>query len=148
MGDYGSIGEVGADSLAPCVWWRRNESQCSSVTSESRSYLAMDAKIIGTRPTIRDAIYALAPQGGRKEIIAALGRPITWGAIRHWMEGRKPIPQWAVERIQAQLAARSEVVAQAASAGHGAHCAAHWRAYHARRAREKDEQARKEKGTI
>ena len=118
------------------------------MTSEARDYLTMDAKIIVSRPTLQDAIYALAPRGGRKEIIATLGRPVTWGLIQHWMAGRRRVPAWAVERIQAHLAAQSEAVAEAASGGRGAHCARRWRAYHARRAREKDEQARKENGQL
>lgn len=101
-----------------------------------------------TRPTIRDAIYALAPKGGRKDILAALGRPITWGTVRHWMEGRRSVPAWAVERIQAHLAARAAVVAASASLPRGENGKQHLPAYRARRAREKDEQARKEKGTV
>jgi hypothetical protein len=86
--------------------------------------------------------------GEPHEVLAILDRPITWDNVRHWMAGRRRVPQWAVERIQAHLAERSKAIASAGAGTRGHNCAPFWRAYHARRAREKDEQARKEKGQL
>lgn len=78
-----------------------------------------------------------------------LGRDVSWGLVQHWIHGRTPLPQWAADRLGAKLQALAAPIAPAiAKESRAQQGARHWRAYHARRARERDEQARKEKGEL
>ena len=114
----------------------------------ARDYLGYWAEMEGS-PDTRQALWMAAASQRRADIIAAIGRPITWGLVSHWIKGRKPMPQWAIDNLCARLdSAAMALRNRAAKATKEEQGARHWRAYHARRAREKDEQARKEKGQL
>jgi hypothetical protein len=61
-------------------------------------------------PSLRDVLHAAAGSKSRADILAMLGRPLTWGAVSHWLSGRRPMPSWAVERVQRRLRAMQERV--------------------------------------
>ena len=41
--------------------------------------------------------------GRRKAILAFFENRYTWGAVKHWAKGRRQAPQWAIDRIIAEL---------------------------------------------
>lgn len=41
--------------------------------------------------------------GLRKSVLGALGRPMTWGGVQHWLSGRVKFPVWAAEAMHAKL---------------------------------------------
>ena len=61
--------------------------------------------------------------GQRRLALACLGRPITWGAVKHWERDRQRLPQWAAlhlaevlrSRAAGDLALASRLAAHAAS---------------------------------
>ena len=99
------------------------------------------------KPTLREVIRSVAPDG-RAALIALLGRNIASPNVSQWLSGRRRVPPWAVDRMRARLQAMDAVLVASKSGDRSVLLSRHWRAYHARRARERDEQAKKEKGEI
>ena len=44
----------------------------------------------------------------RQAILALFNHRVTWGSIKHWRKGRRPVPEWAREAINKAAAPKIE----------------------------------------
>jgi len=49
------------------------------------------------------AIRWIAPNATGRELVTLFGRKVTRTAIINWRSGRRPMPQWAIDRIKQLL---------------------------------------------
>lgn len=47
--------------------------------------------------------------GRHKGFLSSVGRPLTWGAVKHWKAGRNRLPAWAARAMAAQLGERGRM---------------------------------------
>lgn len=58
------------------------------------------------------AIRRVAPNATGKELVALFGGKVGRTAIVDWRSGRRPMPQWAIDRLQQETKEIARVVAK------------------------------------
>lgn len=94
---------------------------------------ASPAPDLRNTPNLKLALIAAAGSSKRADILAMLGRPVTWCLVRHWVRGRAKMPAWAIAAVRARLSVLDAIVVASQSRERGDVGREHWRAYHARR---------------
>jgi hypothetical protein len=46
--------------------------------------------------------------GRERGVLALLGQSVTWAAVQHWRNGRRPLPSWAATALAVHIEARLE----------------------------------------
>lgn len=47
--------------------------------------------------------------GRQRGFLSSIGRPLTWGAVKHWRSGRNRLPAWAARAMAGQLEERARI---------------------------------------
>lgn len=101
-------GLLGARSRLKSARMTKSEIGIGEQTRAAQKHPAKATAAIVTDTAIR----ALEPSGSRRAIRALFDNRVTWHAIQHWRNGRRIIPQWAVDMLTPRLRAKAQLADQ------------------------------------
>lgn len=79
-------------------------------TGVERSATTLPPNSLAT-PNLKSVLVAAAGSTRRADIIGMLGRPVSWCVVRHWLSGRRPMPEWAIIAVRDRLSRLEAILA-------------------------------------